>query len=152
SANGSASRLTRAKVTKLAPCYHHATARDTWFLPHESPTSARVQLSEPEAMFDFIGMITRVWLATHAPAPRRLRQPALLATQTAAATAAQANANTVVDKVQGFYAHIDQVTAQFRQSVFNSTFGSKKDSDGTVWLKKPGKMRWDYLEKKNTAT
>jgi outer membrane lipoprotein carrier protein len=54
----------------------------------------------------------------------------------------------VVDRVQQFYAGIKQVTAQFRQAVTNNTFGSTKTSDGTVWIMKPGKMRWDYLEKK----
>ena len=27
-------------------------------------------------------------------------------------------------------------------------YGTDKTSDGTVWLMKPGKMRWDYLEKR----
>ena len=62
--------------------------------------------------------------------------------------AATVNANDVVDKVQGFYKEISQVTASFRQAVTNDTFGSTKSSDGTVWIMKPGKMRWDYLEKK----
>lgn len=56
--------------------------------------------------------------------------------------------NAVVDNVQKFYANVKQVTASFRQSVTNDTFGSTKSSDGTVWIMKPGKMRWDYLEKK----
>lgn len=54
----------------------------------------------------------------------------------------------VVDQVQKFYGNIKQVTAQFRQAVTNDTFGSTKTSDGKVWIMKPGKMRWDYLEKK----
>jgi outer membrane lipoprotein-sorting protein len=66
----------------------------------------------------------------------------------AAPAAAPADANGVVNEVQKFYAGIKQVTAQFRQSVTNNTFGSTKTSDGTVWLMKPGKMRWDYVEKK----
>jgi outer membrane lipoprotein carrier protein len=57
----------------------------------------------------------------------------------------------VVDRVQQFYAGIKQVTASFRQSVTNETFGSTKASDGTVWIMKPGKMRWDYLERKQGA-
>src|SRR5262249_31771286 len=28
------------------------------------------------------------------------------------------------------------------------TFGKTQKSDGKVWVKKPGKMRWDYYEKK----
>src|SRR5690349_402311 len=55
----------------------------------------------------------------------------------AAPAAAPADANGVVNEVQKFYAGIKQVTAQFRQSVTNNTFGSTKTSDGTVWLMKP---------------
>ena len=57
-------------------------------------------------------------------------------------------ANEAVDQVQKFYAGIKQVTAKFRQSVTNATFGQAKDSDGMVWIRKPGKMRWDYYAKK----
>src|SRR5260221_11960296 len=74
---------------------------------------------------------------------------------TAQANAAQpppaANAaNDVVDNVQKFYANIKQVTAQFRQTVHISTFGTAKTRDGTVWLMKPGRIRWDYRERKKT--
>ena len=102
-------------------------------------------------MIDIIGILTRTWLGVSSPTPV---QPAvttpLVATPAAgsAATAAAPNANAVVDNVQKFYAGIQQVTAQFRQTVVNKTFGTKKNSDGTVWLMKPGKMRWDYVEKK----
>jgi outer membrane lipoprotein carrier protein len=65
-----------------------------------------------------------------------------------AVAAPNLTAPQIVDKVQGFYAEIKQVTASFRQAVTNDTFGSTKTSDGTVWIMKPGKMRWDYLEKK----
>src|SRR4051812_21513282 len=65
-----------------------------------------------------------------------------------AAAGIPSTATEVVDRVQQFYAGIKQVTAQFRQSVTNNTFGSTKTSDGSVLIMKPGKMRWDYLEKK----
>jgi outer membrane lipoprotein carrier protein len=68
-----------------------------------------------------------------------------------AAPATPSTAAEVVDRVQQFYAGIKQVTASFRQAVTNDTFGSTKTSDGTLWIMKPGKMRWDYLEKKKTA-
>ena len=72
----------------------------------------------------------------------------LVATPTVAPVS---SANDVVDRVQVFYANIKQVTAQFRQAVTNVTYGSTKTSDGTMWVKKPGNMRWDYLEKKRTG-
>lgn len=56
-------------------------------------------------------------------------------------------ADDMVGQVQGFYGTVKQVTAQFRQTVTNVTFGSTKTSDGSVYIMKPGKMRWDYLEK-----
>jgi outer membrane lipoprotein carrier protein len=66
----------------------------------------------------------------------------------ASATATAPDAASVVQQVQSFYAGIQQVSAQFRQTVNNATFGTQKSSDGRVWLAKPGKMRWDYSEKK----
>ncbi|MGE0551450.1 MAG: outer-membrane lipoprotein carrier protein LolA [Kofleriaceae bacterium] len=75
-------------------------------------------------------------------------KPPTPAPQVAAAPGAKSAAQ-VVDEVQKFYASINQVTAVFRQSVTNNTFASTKDSDGTLYIQKPGKMRWDYIQKKN---
>jgi outer membrane lipoprotein carrier protein len=82
--------------------------------------------------------------APASPGPAHIARSAPLL----AAAGAPSTATEIVDRVQQFYAGIKQVTAQFRQSVTNNTFGSTKTSDGTVWIMKPGKMRWDYLEKK----
>ena len=110
-------------------------------------------------MIDIIGFLTFAWLGMHpAPAAPPTRSTHLLdtaplvATPAAGAAATQANPSAVIDNVQKFYAGISHVTAQFRQTVVNSTFGSTKTSDGAVWLAKPGKMRWDYLEKKKDKT
>ncbi|MDB4954595.1 MAG: outer rane lipoprotein carrier protein LolA [Myxococcales bacterium] len=102
-------------------------------------------------MIDFIGILTRTWIGLHAPAGAQIQSAPLVATPAAgsAATAAVApSAGAAVDNVQKFYAGIKQVTAKFRQSVTNKTFGTTKDSDGKVWLAKPGKMRWDYYDAK----
>ena len=69
------------------------------------------------------------------PAPRRAR------------VAARLSASDVVGKVQSFYLQTKQLTAMFRQTYTNSTFGKESVSDGKVWIKKPGKMRWDYSKK-----
>jgi outer membrane lipoprotein carrier protein len=104
-----------------------------------------------------LGIITRTILGlAPAAAPAKLAfAPAapLVAAPTAVGVAGTlpSNAADVVDRVQQFYAGIKQVTASFRQAVTNDTFGSTKTSDGTVWIMKPGKMRWDYLEKKKTG-
>lgn len=102
-------------------------------------------------MIDLVGIITRTWLGL-ASAPLAAAPVAGSAAVTAAASpAAPLDASTAVQNVQKFYANIHQATAQFRQSVKNATFGTTKDSDGKVWLAKPGKMRWDYYEKTKGA-
>lgn len=103
-------------------------------------------------MIDILGILTRTWLGVSAPAPAHaVATTPLIANPTAAAATAP-DASTTVDNVQKFYAGIKQVTAQFRQTVTNVTFGQTKYSDGTVWLMKPGKMRWDYVESKKGKT
>ena len=100
------------------------------------------------------GIITRTIMQTIlglAPAPAPAAQhfvPTAPLVAAPAAPAVPSNAVEVVERVQRFYAGIKQVTAKFRQSVINDTFGSTKTSDGSVWIMKPGKMRWDYVEKK----
>jgi outer membrane lipoprotein carrier protein len=111
-------------------------------------------------MIDIVGILTRIVLgsaptpAAPAPAPAQpVTQPQIApAVPLAGAPGAidQTKPNVVLDQVQRFYASIKHVTAQFRQSVTNDMLGSTKSSDGTVWIMKPGKMRWDYLEKKKT--
>jgi outer membrane lipoprotein carrier protein len=109
-----------------------------------------------------LGIITRTMLGL-APAPAASNAALatsgpLFATPAAAAVAAPAqpakpaaaSPAEVVEKVQKFYAGIQQVSAQFRQSVTNDTWGSTKDSDGAVFIAKPGKMRWDYLERRKS--
>ena len=103
-------------------------------------------------MIDVIGIITRTWLGL-ASAPLMAAPAAGSATAqvTAPASPGSVSANDAVQSIQKFYAGITQVTAQFRQTVKNATFGTEKTSDGTVWLMKPGKMRWDYVEKKGST-
>lgn len=97
-------------------------------------------------MTDLLSILMHGWLM--------LAPGAGSAATTASATASTpaTTADAAVDKVQTFYANIKQVTALFRQTVKNSTFGTEKTSDGKLWLAKPGKMRWDYYEKQKGAT
>jgi outer membrane lipoprotein carrier protein len=113
-------------------------------------------------MIDIVGIITRIVLGTApaagapAPAPKPVAQPLAQPQQIAPLVPLAAapgpidntKADVVLDQVQKFYGGIKQVTAQFRQSVTNEMLGNTKTSDGKVWIMKPGKMRWDYLEKK----
>jgi outer membrane lipoprotein-sorting protein len=72
----------------------------------------------------------------------------IVSTAGGAKVATAPTADEVVEKVQAFYKDIQQVTASFRQKVTNATFGRSTTTDGQVWIKKPGKMRWDYKGKK----
>jgi outer membrane lipoprotein carrier protein len=95
-------------------------------------------------LIDLIGLIFTAQLGSAAPAKAPVPAPV------PTATPQKLGATDIVDKVQKFYAGIDHVTAQFQQSVHNSTFGQDKVSSGQLWIEKPGKMRWDYLDKKGT--
>ena len=64
------------------------------------------------------------------------------------AVAAGLSANQIVGKVQTFYGRTQQLKAKFRQTYTNKIFGKKSVSDGKVYIKKPGKMRWDYVKNK----
>jgi outer membrane lipoprotein carrier protein len=65
------------------------------------------------------------------------------------ATPPAQSAAAIVTGVQDFYKNTQQLTAKFRQSTVNKTFGVPKMNDGKVYLRKPGKMRWDYFSKRN---
>jgi outer membrane lipoprotein carrier protein len=77
-----------------------------------------------------------------ASAPAVAAQPAAHVARAEALDAAE-----VVKRVQSFYDKTNRLTAKFRQEYTNETFGKKTNSDGRVYIKKPGKMRWDYYEK-----
>ncbi|HVK84026.1 MAG TPA: outer membrane lipoprotein carrier protein LolA [Kofleriaceae bacterium] len=86
--------------------------------------------------------------APKAPVLHIVDAPLAAAPTATAVTAAQA-----VDKIQDFYKTITSVTASFRQTVtYDMRVGAPKHNDGKVWIQKPGKMRWDYLETKKGQT
>lgn len=64
-----------------------------------------------------------------------------------AARGARNPADDLVKRVQEVYWNQERLTAKFRQRAFNKTFGLPSVNDGKVYLKKPGKMRWDYFSK-----
>jgi outer membrane lipoprotein carrier protein len=66
----------------------------------------------------------------------------------AQAPADRLDADQVVARVQDFYKKTQHLIAKFRQTYTNKTFGTTTVSDGMVYIKKPGKMRWDYRGKK----
>lgn len=52
----------------------------------------------------------------------------------------------LVERVQGFYEKTQDFTAKFQQDYSYKTFKRKQTSTGTVAFKKPGLMRWEYLQ------
>ena len=60
------------------------------------------------------------------------------------AHAAEQDTSEVVAKVQKAYDSAKDLHAKFDQSI-HSQFGGDKKASGDVWLKKPGRMRWDYV-------
>ncbi|HTE56720.1 MAG TPA: outer membrane lipoprotein carrier protein LolA [Kofleriaceae bacterium] len=86
------------------------------------------------------------------PAPAPTAKPAAAPTgKPAPAPAGARDAERIVDAVQKFYQDTPQFSAKFRQTVLSGTFGKTTLSDGQVYLKKPGKMRWDYVSKRNKS-
>ena len=58
--------------------------------------------------------------------------------------AAQADVHAVADKVDQRYNHMQTLQAQFAESYAGA--GMTRKESGTLLLKKPGRMRWDYDE------
>src|SRR6478672_2094599 len=55
------------------------------------------------------------------------------------------SAATVVARVQKYYDNTKDLRAKFEQQLESASRAPSKAS-GEVWLKKPGKMRWDYAK------
>ena len=53
--------------------------------------------------------------------------------------------NEVINKIQYFYDHISSLKAVFVQETLFPD-GRREIRKGKVWIKKPGKMRWEYSE------
>ena len=75
----------------------------------------------------------------------------VIVTMTALAGVARAQAKptetaaTLVARVQRYYDSTKDLHATFEQQIDSASRGAQKAS-GEVWLKKPGKMRWDYAK------
>ena len=53
-------------------------------------------------------------------------------------------ARVLAGRVQAFYAHTKDFSAKFAQHYTYVALGRVEDSSGTVQVKKPGAVRWDY--------
>lgn len=68
---------------------------------------------------------------------------ALLA-QAPAPASPPADAGALAARVQAFYERTKDLEARFTQTYTYAGFGRRQVSGGTLKVKKPGKMRWDY--------
>lgn len=57
-------------------------------------------------------------------------------------------ASIVLTKVQGYYDKTDDMKATFTQTYIHGVYGTKDVNKGTLKVKKPGKMVWDYSDEK----
>jgi outer membrane lipoprotein carrier protein len=58
--------------------------------------------------------------------------------------AAAQGLDEVVGALEARYQKIQDLRSDFRQEVMNKSWGQTIKSEGTVFLKRPGKMRWEY--------
>ncbi len=56
------------------------------------------------------------------------------------------NLDSVVDKIQSKYEHIEDFHADFIQEANVKALNRVQKAEGEVWFKKPGMMRWNYYE------
>ena len=69
-----------------------------------------------------------------------------LAAVCAASTGAKPDLKDVAAAVDAHYNHLHSLEAQFTELYRGS--GIERTESGTLWLKKPGKMRWEYRSPK----
>ncbi|MSQ48178.1 MAG: outer membrane lipoprotein carrier protein LolA [Deltaproteobacteria bacterium] len=62
------------------------------------------------------------------------------------AFAQSASVHTVVQKLQARYDSTAGFRADFRQEVESATLGQKVTAHGQVYFRKPGRMRWEFVE------
>ena len=71
---------------------------------------------------------------------------ALVLTLAAAGSARGQTLDDVVRDVEASYARMTDLRAEFTQSAFNKSLNQTIPAKGTVYLKKGGKLRWEYTE------
>jgi outer membrane lipoprotein carrier protein len=60
--------------------------------------------------------------------------------------AANADVKSIATAVDAHYNHLRSLEAEFTETYLGS--GMDRSESGTLWLKKPGKMRWEYRSPK----
>ena len=62
----------------------------------------------------------------------------------AVASFAQSDVHAIADRLDQHYNHIDTLQVSFSETYHGA--GANRSETGTLMLKKPGKMRWDYMQ------
>jgi outer membrane lipoprotein carrier protein len=70
----------------------------------------------------------------------------LLAAVPAAAQTPAVSLDDAVRGVEGAYGRMTDLKAEFTQTAFNKSLNQTIPASGTVYLKKGGKLRWEYAE------
>jgi len=70
----------------------------------------------------------------------------LLAAVPAAAQTAAVSLDDAIRGVEGAYGRMTDLKADFTQTAFNKSLNQTIPASGTVYLKKGGKLRWEYAE------
>lgn len=73
---------------------------------------------------------------------RRFLMACLAGTMT---LAGQAQGSDVEQTAIHFFESLENLKADFHQTVYDSEQQLIQDSSGTLWIQRPGKFRWDYL-------
>ncbi|MBI1736640.1 MAG: outer membrane lipoprotein chaperone LolA [Candidatus Rokubacteria bacterium] len=69
----------------------------------------------------------------------------LMALAVAAPAPAQ-SLDAVIGDIEASYTRLDDLTAEFAQAAFNKSLNQTIQATGTVFVKKGGKLRWEYRE------
>jgi len=64
----------------------------------------------------------------------------------AAGSASAQSLDDVVRDIEGSYSRMTDLRAEFTQTAFNKSLNQTIPARGTVYLKKGGKLRWEYTE------
>jgi outer membrane lipoprotein carrier protein len=62
------------------------------------------------------------------------------------AAGGELDAAQVLDRVQGWLDGTRDLQARFEQTLVSGALGDGLTESGRLWLQRPGRMRWDYLE------
>jgi outer membrane lipoprotein carrier protein len=76
--------------------------------------------------------------------------PFIFPSPSLAGASGNVSAADIITRLQARYESTAGFRANFTQEVESATLGQKVESHGTVSFKKPGRMRWDFAEPKQT--